>query len=78
MRAALAFLNGAGMRARRGAPGFLYGPDVLPAIALTAFARSEDRIEALAAGFQGHLVKPLDPQTLISQVASLRRPAGVR
>jgi PAS domain S-box-containing protein len=55
-----------------------YGPDVLPAIALTAFARSEDRIEALAAGFQGHLVKPLDPQTLISQVASLRRPAGVR
>jgi CheY-like chemotaxis protein len=42
---------------------------------LTAFARSEDRTEALAAGFQGHLVKPLDPQTLISKVASLRRSA---
>jgi CheY-like chemotaxis protein len=55
-----------------------YGPDVLPAIALTAFARSEDRAEALAAGFQGHLVKPLDPQTLISQVAFLRRSMGVR
>ena len=53
-----------------------YGPDVLPAIALTAFARIEDRTEALAAGFQDHLVKPLDPQMLISQVASLRRSAG--
>jgi PAS domain S-box-containing protein len=53
-----------------------YGPDVLPAIALTAFARAEDRVEALAAGFQGHLVKPLDPQTLVSEVASLHRSAG--
>jgi hypothetical protein len=50
-----------------------YGADVLPAIALTAFARMEDRSEALAAGFQDHLVKPLDPQTLISRVAALRR-----
>jgi PAS domain S-box-containing protein len=54
-----------------------YGPDVLPAIALTAFARAEDRVEALAAGFQGHLVKPLDPQTLVSEVASLHRSAGM-
>ena len=30
-----------------------YGPDVLPAIALTAFARTEDRSAALAAGFPG-------------------------
>jgi PAS domain S-box-containing protein len=50
-----------------------YGPDRLPAIALTAFARDEDRSEALAAGFQDHLVKPLDPQTLLSRVALLRR-----
>ncbi|HWJ36090.1 MAG TPA: response regulator [Steroidobacteraceae bacterium] len=50
-----------------------YGADVLPAIALTAFARMEDRSEALAAGFQDHLVKPLDPQTLISRVGTLRR-----
>ena len=52
-----------------------YGAEVLPAIALTAFARMEDRSEALASGFQDHLVKPLDPQTLISQVAALRRSA---
>jgi CheY-like chemotaxis protein len=49
-----------------------YSADSLPAIALTAFARMEDRAEALAAGFQDHLVKPLDPQTLISRVAALR------
>src|SRR6202034_1885347 len=48
-----------------------YGPDVLPAIALTAFARSEDRGAALAAGFQDHMVKPLDPATLVQRVASL-------
>jgi PAS domain S-box-containing protein len=50
-----------------------YPAESLPAIALTAFARMEDRTEALAAGFQDHLVKPLDPQTLISRVAALRR-----
>jgi CheY-like chemotaxis protein len=48
-----------------------YGPEVLPAIALTAFARMEDRSEALAAGFQEHLIKPLDPQLLVSRVARL-------
>jgi PAS domain S-box-containing protein len=51
-----------------------YGPDVLPAIALTAFARNEDRDAALAAGFQDHMVKPLDPQTLVLRVASLQKP----
>jgi PAS domain S-box-containing protein len=50
-----------------------YGPDVLPAIALTAFARMEDRSEALAAGFQEHLIKPLDPQLLVARVARLSR-----
>jgi CheY-like chemotaxis protein len=50
-----------------------YGPDVLPAIALTAFARVEDRTEALAAGFQEHLIKPLDPQLLVARVARLCR-----
>jgi PAS domain S-box-containing protein len=43
----------------------------LPAIALTAYSRMEDRAQALAAGFQEHLVKPLDPQLLIATVASL-------
>jgi PAS domain S-box-containing protein len=51
-----------------------YGPDVLPALALTAFARDEDRHAALAAGFQDHMVKPLDPQTLVLRVAALQQP----
>jgi PAS domain S-box-containing protein len=49
-----------------------YGADALPAIALTAFARLQDRVEAFAAGFQDHLVKPLDPSELILRIASLR------
>ena len=44
----------------------------LPAIALTAFARREDREAALNAGFQEHLVKPVEAQVLISTVARLR------
>jgi PAS domain S-box-containing protein len=49
-----------------------FGPDVLPAIALTAFARVQDRADAMAAGFQDHVVKPIDPSVLISRVSSLR------
>ena len=33
----------------------------VPAAALTAYARSEDRMKALRAGFQIHLAKPIDP-----------------
>ncbi|HEX4387348.1 MAG TPA: response regulator [Steroidobacteraceae bacterium] len=43
----------------------------LPAIALTAFARAEDRDKALAAGFQDHLVKPVEPQVLVARIAAL-------
>jgi signal transduction histidine kinase/ActR/RegA family two-component response regulator len=43
----------------------------VPAAALTAYARSEDRVRALSAGFQLHLVKPVQPSELVSVVASL-------
>ncbi|MBG1268456.1 hybrid sensor histidine kinase/response regulator [Nostoc sp. WHI] len=43
----------------------------IPAIALTAYTREEDRLEALSAGFQQHLSKPIDPTKLIAVVASL-------
>jgi signal transduction histidine kinase len=46
------------------------GGDV-PAAALTAYVRTEDRVRALAAGFQKHLPKPIDPSDLIAAVASL-------
>lgn len=49
--------------------------DVLPAIALTAFARTEDRADALTAGFQEHMVKPIDAPTLILRIASLTKRA---
>jgi signal transduction histidine kinase/ActR/RegA family two-component response regulator len=43
----------------------------LPAIALTAFARSEDRTRALRAGFHVHLSKPIEPSELVATVASI-------
>ncbi|MEH1860599.1 MAG: response regulator [Nostoc sp.] len=43
----------------------------IPAIALTAYTREEDRLEALAAGFQQHLSKPIDPNKLIVAVANV-------
>lgn len=45
----------------------------IPAAALTAFARSEDRTRALRSGFQMHLAKPVDPGELIASVATLAR-----
>jgi CheY-like chemotaxis protein len=45
----------------------------IPAAALTAFARKEDRQLALGAGFQMHLAKPVDPCALVSAVATLGR-----
>ena len=51
----------------RGAEG---GGNV-PAAALTAYARSEDRIRALSAGFQAHLAKPIDPAELVATIAAL-------
>jgi signal transduction histidine kinase/CheY-like chemotaxis protein len=45
----------------------------IPAAALTSFARDEDRQQALDAGFQVHLAKPVDPRRLIETIAGLRR-----
>ena len=44
-----------------------------PAIALTAFARDEDRRLALRAGFQVHLVKPVEPAALLAAIAAVTR-----
>ena len=53
-----------------------------PAIALTAYARGEDLERAAAAGFEMHVMKPVDPASLVSAVASLvgrstRRPPPI-
>jgi PAS domain S-box-containing protein len=48
----------------------------LPAAALTAFARSDDRKRALLAGFQTHVAKPVDPSELVAVVASLTGRTG--
>jgi PAS domain S-box-containing protein len=45
--------------------------DQIPAIALTAFGRSEDRLRALQAGFQMHVAKPVEPAELAVVIASL-------
>ena len=44
-----------------------------PAVALTAFARPEDRLRALRAGYQMHVAKPVDASELIVVVANLTR-----
>ena len=53
----------------------------IPAAALTAYAKIEDRVDILAAGFQMYLSKPADPSEVIAVVASLasrRRLPGAR
>ena len=47
------------------------GGAAIPAIALTAFARTEDRMRALRAGFRLHLAKPVEPAELVATVASV-------
>jgi CheY-like chemotaxis protein len=43
----------------------------LAAVAVTAFARPDDRTRALAAGFQEHVSKPVDPDTLVRTLAAV-------
>ncbi len=47
----------------------------MPAIALSAYAGSDDRERALAAGFQLHLAKPIAPAELVSALGSFRKAA---
>ena len=47
----------------------------VPAVALTAFARSEDRTRAMLAGYQAHIAKPIQPAELVSTVAGLAQRA---
>ncbi|UVW26860.1 ATP-binding protein [Massilia sp. H6] len=48
----------------------------MPAIALTAFARSEDRLKALEAGFSTHISKPVEPSELIATIATVTAPGA--
>jgi len=43
----------------------------LPAVALTGYARAEDRDRALAAGFQVHAPKPVEPAALTAAIAAI-------
>jgi PAS domain S-box-containing protein len=43
----------------------------IPAIALTAFTRAQDRVRALTSGYQNHVAKPVEPDELATVIASL-------
>src|SRR5262249_29831861 len=47
------------------------GSSRIPAVALTALARIEDRVKALSAGYQMHVAKPIEPVELVSMIASV-------
>lgn len=50
----------------------------IPAVAVTAHARAEDRRNALAAGYQRYIAKPVSPQSLVATIAALRPDHRVR
>ena len=54
------------LRARESKQGKL-----IPAVALTAYAREEDYRQAMEAGFQRHIPKPVEPNELVAVVAHL-------
>jgi len=51
---------------------------LVPAIAVTAYARPEDETRSLSSGFQVHLTKPVDPVKLFSAVERLMPERGRR
>jgi signal transduction histidine kinase/ActR/RegA family two-component response regulator len=67
----MARLDGYQMLRNMRAAGF--DAERLPAIALTAFSRLQDRADAMDAGFQAHLAKPVRAEALVSAVANLIR-----
>jgi CheY-like chemotaxis protein len=48
-----------------------------PAVALTAYARTEDRVKTIQNGFQMHVAKPVEPAELVMVVAALAGRTGV-
>jgi CheY-like chemotaxis protein len=50
----------------------------LPAVALTGYARAEDRAHILAAGFQAHVPKPVEPVELATVIATITHPLRTR
>jgi CheY-like chemotaxis protein len=52
------------------------GGQRIPAVALTAYAGMEDRVRALAAGYQLHVPKPVDPDWLVMVIADLTEQPG--
>jgi CheY-like chemotaxis protein len=55
----------------RAVPAELGG--AIPAVAVTAYGRAQDRVRALTAGFDSHIPKPVEPAELLAVVASLAR-----
>jgi PAS domain S-box-containing protein len=53
-----------------------YGPTDIPAVALSAFAHTDDQRKAILAGFQMHIAKPVDPHELIATLAHLAGRGG--
>ena len=53
-----------------------YSAERLPAVALTAFVRTEDRSDALEAGYQLHLSKPVNAEVLVAAVINLSNSSG--
>ncbi len=50
-----------------------HGRSSIPAIALTAYASNDDRIRILEAGYDTHLMKPLEPEALLDAIRNLTR-----
>jgi signal transduction histidine kinase/ActR/RegA family two-component response regulator len=62
------------VRALRADPGI--GRNAIAAIAVTGYARPQDRVRILRAGFQAHLAKPVEPDEVLALVRALAGSAG--